>query len=122
MIDIDDIEQKLPFLSCVRHNDVEFIGIVQNTNDKFISLYDFNSIRTPEEKRIFLDLGDVWWWESNRYLPINIFLPDEMRAFRPYIKSFSLKETEIIFGPTTSLSNLMQKRIKKRQISLVRKS
>jgi hypothetical protein len=122
MIDIDDLKQKLPFITCIRHNGAEFIGIVQNTSDKFISFYDFDSIRTPSEKKKFLYLGDTWWWESNRNLPINIFLPNEMKPFRPYVKSFSLKEAEIVFGPTTSLSNLMQKRIKRRQVSLLRKS
>ena len=28
-----------------------------------------------QKKRMkFLELGDVWWWESNRQIPIHLFL------------------------------------------------
>lgn len=121
MIELTQIEEKFPFLSCIRYQEDEFIGIIQNMDEKIITFYDFNSMQTSDEKKLFLSLGDIWWWESNRMLPINIFLSAEMKIFRPYTKTFNIKDSEVIFGPTTSLNNLMQKRIKRRQITLVRK-
>lgn len=116
----EEIQQELPFLSCVRHHGEEHICIILNYDDKIMSYYDFNSIRTPEEKQHFLKLGDLWWYESNRLLPINIFLPYKMNVFRYCIRTVSIKEIEIVFGPATSLNNLLKKRVKKRQIQLVR--
>ena len=121
MININDIEKTLPFITCVRHKDVEYIGIIQNTNDKFITMYDYDNIRTETEKKVFIELGALWWYDSNRILPLNIFLHEEMRPFRDYLKTISIKDSTVVFGPVTSLRTLMKKRTKKRQISLVRK-
>jgi hypothetical protein len=72
------------------------------------------------ERLIFLELGEVWWWESNRKIPINIFLKKEMIIFRPYIKTFSSKDVEVLFGPIVNLSEIAEKRIKRKSIQLVR--
>lgn len=121
MIDLDEIQEKFPFISGLKYQDREFIGIIQNSDDKIISFYDYNSIKTTEEKKLFLEYGDIWWWESNRLLPINIFLQGQLKTFRYCIKTITNKDVEILFGPVTSLNNIMRKRIKKRQIQLLRK-
>ena len=121
MINLQDIKDKFPFLSGIRYQEREFIGIIQNSDDKIISFYDYEAIRSPEEKILFLKNGETWWWESNRKLPINIFLQGDMILFRYCIKTIVNKDVEIMFGPITSLNNIMKKRIKKRQIQLVRK-
>jgi hypothetical protein len=69
-----------------------------------------------------LEYGDLWWWESNRQLPIDVFLFQEMQDFRHCVKTFILKETEILFGPTISMQNILKKRIKRRSIQLVKKT
>lgn len=122
MIDIDEIKEKFPFLSGLNSNGQEFIGIIQNSDDKIISFYDFQCIKTPEEKKLFLELGDTWWWQSNRLLPLNIFLQGQMVPFRYCLKTVLNKDVEILFGSVTSLNNIMKKRIKKRQIQLVRRT
>jgi hypothetical protein len=66
-------------------------------------------------------MGDVWWWESNRMLPINIFLRKEMDIFRYAIKNFATKDVVIIMGPVVNLHNIMMKRVKRRSVQLVRK-
>lgn len=99
----------------------EVVGIVQNTTEKFLTYYDFSLLRSEAEKRTFLELGDMWYWESNRSLPINIFLFEQMRPFACYIRSVLIKEVTIVFGPITSLDNILKKRIKKKTIQLVRK-
>jgi hypothetical protein len=122
MINLDEIKEKFPFLSGLRCQTFEYIGIIQNSDDKIISFYDYESIRTPEEKKAFLELGETWWWESNRLLPINIFLQGQMQDFRYCLKTVVNKDIEIMFGSVTSLNNIMRKRIKKRQIQLIRKA
>jgi hypothetical protein len=122
MINLDNITEKFPFLSGLRCQNHEYIGIIQNSDDKIISFYDYNSIRTPEEKLLFLEHGETWWWESNRLLPINIFLQGQMQQFRYCMKTVVNKDVEIMFGSVTSLNNIMKKRIKKRQIQLVRRA
>jgi hypothetical protein len=77
-------------------------------------------IKTDEDRKNFLELGEVWWWESNRKLPINIFLKKEMRIFKYAIKTFNSKDTELIFGPLVNLSEIAEKRIKRKSIQLVR--
>jgi hypothetical protein len=122
MINLEEIKEKFPFLSGLRCQTHEYIGIIQNSDDKIISFYDYESIRTPEEKITFLELGEVWWWESNRLLPINIFMQGQMQDFRYCLKTVVNKDVEIMFGSVTSLNNIMRKRIKKRQIQLIRRS
>ncbi len=121
MINLTEIQEKFPFLSGIRCQNQEYIGIIQNSDDKIISFYDYESIKTLEEKKLFIEQGEIWWWESNRILPINIFLSGQMSPFRYCMKTIINKDIEIMFGPVTSLNNIMKKRIKKRQIQLIRK-
>jgi hypothetical protein len=114
-----DIQKEYPFLTCIVWKETEMIGIVQNADDKMLSFYDLNAVRDYNEKKLFLEFGDSWWNESNRLLPINIFMQGAMSRFRPALQTFKLKETEIVFGPVTSLNNLLTKRIKRSQIQLV---
>lgn len=116
----EEILKNLPFLNIITHNGEELFGIIQNSDDKVTSFYDFGIIKTPELKQHFLKLGEEWWNESNRLLPINIYIGREMSLFRHCLKSFNTKEVEVLHGQITSLNNLLKKRIKKRQISLVR--
>ena len=120
-MDYAELKEKFPFLTCVRHGTDEFVGILLNKDQHVTSIYVYDSIDTIRLKQRFLSLGDEWWWESNRTIPINIFFNREFDIFKKYIKSFTSKDTEIIFGPETSLNNVQKKRIIRRNISLVKK-
>lgn len=109
-----------PFVSCIKSNDTEYVGIVINFDNFVTSIYDISSIRSDDERRIFLEMGEVWWWESNRKIPINIFLKKEMQVFKYAIKTFNSKDVELVFGPTVNLSEIAEKRIKRKSIQLVR--
>lgn len=109
-----------PFISCIKSNDIEYVGIVINFDSYVSSMYDISAIKTDSEKKVLLELGEVWWWESNRKIPINIFLKREMQLFRYSIKTFNSKDAELIFGPTVNLSEIAEKRIKRKSIQLVR--
>lgn len=116
----NQFQDKFPFISCLKSNDKEYVGIIINCDDYVSSIYDLSMIIEENEKKLFLELGEVWWWESNRKIPINIFLKKEMQDFKPYIKTFSSKDVEILFGPTVNLSEIAEKRIKRKSIQLVR--
>jgi hypothetical protein len=113
-------QENFPFITCIKCNEDEYVGIIINYDINVTSLYDFGIIRTETEKSIFLEMGENWWWESNRKIPINIFLKQEMAIFRPYIKTFNSKDVSVLFGPTVNLSEIAEKRIKRKSIQLVR--
>jgi len=113
-------QENYPFISCVKSNDIEYVGIIINFDNYVVSLYDISMIKTDEDRAAFLEMGEVWWWESNRRIPINIFLKREMAAFRPLIKTFNSKDAELVFGPMVNLSDIAEKRVKRKSIQLVR--
>lgn len=116
----DQFQVNFPFVSCVKSNEKEYVGIILNADSHVTSIYDLGMIVDEETRKLLLELGEVWWWESNRKIPINIFLKKEMIAFRTYIKTFNSKDTKIIFGPTINLSDITEKRIKRKSIQLIR--
>ena len=69
----DNIENQLPFISVLTYGELEYVGIVINQDQYVTSFYDLESVKTDDEKTILLELGEAWWWESNRQVPINIF-------------------------------------------------
>ncbi len=117
----DNIEQKLPFISVLNYGDSEYIGIIINQDQYVTSFYDLNAIHTPEERELFLEIGETWWWESNRQFPINIFCRDQIQPYAYAIKTFNSKDTRIILGPVVNLMNLTMKRVKRKSVQLVRK-
>jgi hypothetical protein len=117
----DNLQENFPFISGINHVDKEYVGIIINQDAQVTSMYDYVAIRSEEEKRRFLELGEAWWWESNRQIPINIFLSKEIIEFRYVIRNFSTKDVKVMFGPVTSLNDIIVKRIKRKSITLVRK-
>jgi hypothetical protein len=77
-------------------------------------------IKTPEDKTGLLEIGEIWWWESNRQIPINIFLRKEIEPFRYAIKTFNSKDVRVILGPVVNLMNMTLKRVKRKSVQLVR--
>ena len=121
-MDYNELTDKFPFLSCIKHGTTECVGIMQNQDDFVTSMYVYDVIDDENQKRDFLRLGDVWWWESNRVIPINIFLAGDFTKFQNCLRTFTTKDVKVVFGPITSLNNIIRKRIKRRQIQLVKKT
>ncbi len=117
----EKITDKYPFLSIVRYAENEHVGIILNQDASVTTMYDFGSIYEEELKRIFLELGEIWWWESNHTIPINIFLKSDWEIFKPYLKTFNNKNLEVVSGQVTSLSDLTKNRKKRKSITLVRR-
>lgn len=116
-----NLQENFPFISILTHVDKEYVGIIINQDAQITSFYDYGSIRTEEEKQSFIELGEAWWWESNRQIPINIFLSKEILPFRYVIKNFNTKDVKVTLGPCTSLNDIIVKRIKRKSITLIRK-
>ena len=121
---VEWIQENYPFFSMVRYGKKEYedyLGIVINTDSVITSVYNFEAIPTPELRKAFIELGEQWWWESNRLIPINLFLGSQISIYRNWIVNMNSKDVEILWGPETSLNNIIQKRIKRRSVQLVRK-
>lgn len=117
-----NLQENFPFISVITYVNQEYVGIIINQDAQVTSIYDYSAIKTEEEKTRFLELGEAWWWESNRQIPINIFLAKEIAEFRYAIRNFSTKDVKVLIGPCTSLNDIIVKRIKRKSITLVRKN
>jgi hypothetical protein len=115
------LADKYPFITLCVYASTEYVGIIQNKDDAITTIYDFGSIQDLEQKRQFLELANVWWWESNRSIPINIFLKSEWDPFKEYLKTFVNKDLEILHGPACSLIDIARKKSKRKSITLVRR-
>jgi hypothetical protein len=115
------LAEKYPFITLCVYANTEYVGIIQNQDDAITTIYDFGSIHKLDEKQRFLELAYTWWWESNRTIPINIFLKGEWDLFRPYLRTLTNKDLEIIHGPVCSLSEMARKKSKRKSITLVRR-
>lgn len=115
------LSQNHPFITVISFANQDYVGIIQNRDDQCTSIYDYGAIAEPKYKELFLELGEIWWWESNRQIPINIFLKNDWDPFRQYLRTFNNKNLTIVHGPVVSLSELYKKRSKRRSITLVKR-
>lgn len=117
----EKLAEKYPFITLCVYATTEYVGIIQNQDDAITTIYDFGAISDINLKKHFLELANIWWWESNRSIPINIFLKGEWDLFKPYLRTFTNKDLEILHGPICSLSEISRKKSKRKSITLVRK-
>lgn len=110
-----------PYITVCHYASQDYVGIVQNRDDIVTTIYDYGAIVDSDLKQQFLDLGDQWWWQSNRSIPINLFLKDEWAIFKPYLRTFNNKSLIILHGPIVSMTDLGKRRSKRRSITLVKR-
>ena len=115
------LTDKYPFITLCLYSSQEYVGIIQNRDDVVTTIYDFGSITDLEVKKLFLELANIWWWESNRSIPINIYLKQEWDPFKGYLRTFINKDLEILHGPVCSLAEIGRKKSKRKSITLVRR-
>ena len=115
-----DIESNFPFISVVQYGGQEYVGIIINQDQYVTSMYVYTDLRTSREQEKFLEL-DVWWWESNRLIPINIFLRKEVEKFKYSIMTMNSKDVKVTVGPTVNLNNMSIKRVKRKNVQLIKK-
>jgi hypothetical protein len=117
----DKLAEKYPFITLCVYANQEYVGIIQNRDDSVTTIYDFGAVVDQNSKLQFLELASVWWWESNRSIPINIFLRKDWDPFRFTLRTFSNKDLEILHGPVCSLMDISRKKSKRKSITLVRR-
>jgi hypothetical protein len=117
----EEIRDNFPFISVIHYGGIEYVGLIINQDQYVTSIYDYELIKTEEERRLFLELGEAWWWESNRTIPINIFMKQDMEPFKYAVMTMNSKDVSVVFGPTINLNNIAMKRVKRKMIQLVRK-
>ena len=110
-----------PFISVLQYAGEDFVGIVQNRDDIVTTIYDYGSIKDSKSLK-FLELGDVWWWESNRQIPIHLFLKAEWSLFKPFLRTFNNKSVTMLHGPIVSMTDFQKKRVKRKSITLVKRT
>ena len=115
------LAEKYPFITLCVYATQEYVGIVQNQDDIITTIYDFGGIQDLDNKKKFLELANIWWWESNRSIPINIFLKAERDPFKMYLRTFVNKDLVVLHGPICSLSEKSRKKSKRKSITLVRR-
>lgn len=120
--DFYNLQLKFPFLSCIRFRNEDLVGIIQNMDSQVVSFYVYNHLNTAHEKTNFLNLGQDWWDNSNRLIPIDIFLKEDFEFYKKIHLCFPKKEISNIMGHTVCLDDQFNKRIKKRRTQLVRVS
>jgi hypothetical protein len=115
------LSENHPFITVCSYSGQDYVGIIQNRDDIVTTIYDYGAIVHSEMRERFLELGEVWWWESNRLIPINMFLREEWLPFKLYLRTFNNKSLEIIHGPICSMSDLHKKKTKRKSITLVQR-
>ncbi len=117
----DKLTENLPFMTICSYAGTDYVGIVQNRDDVVTTIYDYGAIVDAEIKKQFIALGEIWWWESNRLIPINLFLKEDWNIFKSYARTFNNKSLAILHGPVCSMNELAKRKSKRRSITLVQK-
>jgi hypothetical protein len=118
---LKNIEKDFPFISVVTYGGNEYVGIIANQDQYVTSMYVFTMLKTDEDKKRFLELGDSWWWESNRMIPINIFLRTDISPYSYALMTMNSKDVKVSIGPCVNLNALSIKRVKRKSVQLMRK-
>jgi len=119
---LKNIEKNFPFISVVAYGGNEYVGIIVNQDSTVTTMYIFTKLRTEEHKKLLLELGEVWWWESNRMIPINIFLRKEIAVLNYSLMTMNSKDVKVSVGPCVNLNNLSLKRVKRKSVQVMRRS
>ena len=117
----NEIQEKYPFLSLVTYGGLEYIGIIQNSDEVVLSMYNFDLIKSEDDKIEYIKLGENWWWESNQKIPINLFLKKDWSKFYFTLTTLNVKDCEVKFGPQVCMSDLSKTRSKRKNIQLVKR-
>ena len=118
---LKEIENQFPYVSVVAYGGNEYVGIISNQDQYVTTMFVYTSLRTSEDKKLLLDLGEIWWWESNRMIPINIFLRREIDTLKYCMMTMNSKDVKVVIGPCVNVTNLTLKRIKRKSVQLIKK-
>lgn len=118
--DFHQLQTKFPFLSYIRFRNEDLVGVVQNVDSQVVSFFVYNYLTTTNDKTAFLNLSQEWWDNSNRMIPIDIFLKENFEYFKKIHFCFPKKEVTHLMGHTVCLDDQFNRRIKKRRTQLIK--
>jgi len=116
-----NIKENYPYISVVTYGGNEYVGIIANQDQHITTMYVFTQLISEDDKRQFLEIGETWWWESNRMIPINIFMREEMERFKHTLIVMNSKDVKVTIGPCVNLNNLTIKRVKRKNVQLLKR-
>jgi len=119
---LKEIENQFPYVSVVAYGGQEYVGIICNQDQYVTTMFVYTNLRTEQDKKLLLDLGEIWWWESNRMIPINIFLRQEIEPVRYSLMTMNSKDVKVVIGPCVNVSHLTIKRVKRKSVQLLKKT
>ena len=118
---LKDIEKKFPYLSVVAYGGHEYVGIIINQDQTVTSMYVYTKLKSEDHKCLLIELGEIWWWESNRMIPINVFLKSEIQDLNYSMITMNSKDVKVVVGPCVNLNNLSLKRVKRKSVQVMRR-
>jgi hypothetical protein len=118
---LKEIEEQFPYVSVVAYGGHEYVGIISNQDQYVTTMFIYTGLKSNDHKKLLLDLGEIWWWESNRLIPINTFLRREIEPLRYCMMTMNSKDVKLVIGPCVNLTRLSLKRVKRKSVQLVRK-
>ena len=118
---LKEIEQQYPYISVVAYGANEYVGIITNQDQYVTSMLVYTNLKSDIDKKLLVELGEIWWWESNRMIPINIFLRREIEPINYCMLTMNSKNVKVVIGPCVNVSNLAVKRIKRKSVQVLKK-
>lgn len=118
---LKEIEQKFPYVSVVAYGGHEYVGVISNQDQFVTTMFIYTNLKNEYHKKLLLDLAEIWWWESNRLIPINIFLRKEIEELRYCMITMNTKDVKVVIGPCVNVNNLSLKRVKRKSVQLIKK-
>ena len=119
--EFEKLKEIHPYLTYIKFQEEDLIGVIQNVDANLVSIYAYNQLHNEVDRKEFLDLACTWWENSNRLIPINIFLRHDFKKFKHTLLCVSRKDVSEIWGYTNNLEDNYQKRIKRKRIQLIKK-
>lgn len=116
-----EIREQLPFISIVKYGNQEYVGIISNQDQNVTIMYIYTNINNTAQKQRFLELGRIWWDESNRFIPIDLFLRGEMDEFAAFSITMNTKDVNVIDGPCINLEDYRSYKSKRKTIRVYSK-
>lgn len=118
---LKEIEKQFPYISVVAYGGKEYVGIITNQDQTVTTMFVYTDLKTDHDKKLLLDLGEIWWWESNRMLPITTFLREEIAPLKYSMMTMNTKDVKVSVGPCVNVNNLTIKRVKRKSVQLIKK-
>lgn len=116
---LEVIRETYPFFSILVLKDGHQVpGIIQNSSSSLVWIYHFEEIQTASARKTFLDYGKTWWNQSDRTIPIEVFIGTEFDVFRPHLKGHPRKNIDTIHGHLVDLGETFRRRIKRKIVSI----